>query len=66
MRKMLLFRSVPFESRVDEVLRWLDLPPDERPEFISLYFNQPDSAGHAGGPFSDLVCIFHIYKNRII
>ena len=50
------FRSVPFEARVEQVLGWLDLPAEERPSFIALYFNQPDSAGHAEGPFGDLVC----------
>ncbi len=42
--------SVPFDERVSQVLKWLDLPPGERPRFISLYFEQPDKSGHAHGP----------------
>lgn len=50
-------RSVPFEARVEQALDWLDLPEGDRPDFISIYFNQPDSAGHAQGPFGDQVSI---------
>ncbi|TDI68794.1 MAG: alkaline phosphatase family protein [Bacteroidetes bacterium] len=42
--------SVPGNTRVDQVLAWLDLPIDERPEFIALYFGQVDGEGHANGP----------------
>jgi len=42
--------SVPGEDRVDQVLAWLDLPADEKPGFISLYFGQVDGVGHANGP----------------
>ena len=42
--------SVPGEARVDKVLGWLDLPADERPAFITLYFSDVDSAGHRHGP----------------
>ncbi|XP_071118759.1 uncharacterized protein [Haliotis cracherodii] len=45
--------NVPFEDRVNTVVDWLSLPPDSRPEFLTLYFNQPDSAGHQYGPDSD-------------
>jgi len=44
--------STPFEDRVDQVLAWLALPPSERPQFITLYFNEPDNAGHGYGPDS--------------
>ena len=43
-------RKVPFFSRVDELLTWLDLPMQERPDFITLYFDEPDHAGHSYGP----------------
>lgn len=42
--------SVPFEERVDTVLSFIDLPPDDRPSFISLYFDEPDHPGHSVGP----------------
>ena len=42
--------SVPFEDRVDQVLAWLDLPADERPSFITLYFAEPNETAHDLGP----------------
>ena len=38
--------------RVEQVLDWLQLPPDERPSLITLYFSDVDSAGHNFGPDS--------------
>lgn len=45
----------PPVERVDQVLRWLDLPGEQRPRFITLYFSDVDSAGHADGPESAAV-----------
>lgn len=42
--------ETPHEQRVDQVLEWLDLPPDRRPTFLTLYFSAVDSAGHRHGP----------------
>ncbi len=42
--------SVPGSDRVDQALTWLDLPDEERPRFISLYFSEVDDAGHWNGP----------------
>jgi predicted AlkP superfamily pyrophosphatase or phosphodiesterase len=42
----------PNEKRVEQVLAWLRLPPEQRPHFITLYFSDTDSAGHAHGPDS--------------
>ena len=39
-------------ARVRQVLQWLGLPEAERPSFITLYFSDVDSAGHAHGPDS--------------
>lgn len=47
--------AVPFADRVDQVLTWLDMEPAKRPSFITLYFNEPDSAGHRYGPDSSQV-----------
>jgi predicted AlkP superfamily pyrophosphatase or phosphodiesterase len=41
------------DSRVDWVLSLLDLPLDQRPVFLTLYFSDADDAGHAKGPDSD-------------
>ena len=42
----------PNQNRVEQVLEWLQLPPERRPHFITLYFSDVDSAGHAHGPDS--------------
>ena len=44
--------SVRGNDRVDQVLDWLDLPDDQRPTFITLYFSDVDSKGHNHGPDS--------------
>jgi predicted AlkP superfamily pyrophosphatase or phosphodiesterase len=40
------------DVRVATILSWLDLPRDQRPTFLALYFSDPDDAGHAFGPIS--------------
>ncbi|XP_050692427.1 venom phosphodiesterase-like isoform X2 [Eriocheir sinensis] len=44
--------SIPFTHRVQKVLAWLDLPPETRPSFITLYLHEPDRTGHDFGPNS--------------
>lgn len=46
---------IPGEERVDQVLEWLDLPVEERPTFITLYFSDVDGAGHRHGPEAEEV-----------
>ncbi|XP_042303223.1 ectonucleotide pyrophosphatase/phosphodiesterase family member 3 isoform X3 [Sceloporus undulatus] len=41
-----------FEARVSELLNWLDRPKSERPDFYTLYIEEPDKAGHSFGPVS--------------
>jgi predicted AlkP superfamily pyrophosphatase or phosphodiesterase len=43
------------EQRVDQVLAWLDLPAEQRPSFLTLYFDDVDHAGHDHGPDSPQV-----------
>jgi predicted AlkP superfamily pyrophosphatase or phosphodiesterase len=38
------------QARVDQALAWLDLPPAQRPDFVTLYFEQVDHANHQAGP----------------
>lgn len=45
----------PANDRVDKVLGWLDVPPAERPTFLTLYFEDTDTAGHDHGPDSQEV-----------
>nr|VDD48549.1 unnamed protein product [Brassica oleracea] len=42
--------SVPFEERVDTILNQFDLPEEDIPDLMMLYFNEPDGAGHSYGP----------------
>ena len=58
--------SVPHDERVDTVLEWLDLPPDERPLFSTLYFSVVDSTGHDHGPDAPQVVDAMIEVDRAI
>ncbi len=42
--------SVPNLTRVSKVFEWLQLPEDERPRMITLYFSDMDNVGHRYGP----------------
>ncbi|MEO6174559.1 MAG: ectonucleotide pyrophosphatase/phosphodiesterase [Flavobacterium circumlabens] len=44
--------KVSYESRMDTVIKWLQLPEKQRPHLITLYFDQPDHTGHDFGPLS--------------
>ncbi|KAJ3608699.1 hypothetical protein NHX12_023229, partial [Muraenolepis orangiensis] len=44
--------KVPFEERVFTVLKWLQLPDDKRPDFFTLYLEEPDKSGHKFGTIS--------------
>ena len=43
-------KSLNCTERVDGLLAWLDLPPDQRPRCCTLYFDIVDSKGHLFGP----------------
>ncbi|MBV8675295.1 MAG: alkaline phosphatase family protein [Acidobacteriaceae bacterium] len=42
-------------KRIDQVVSWLKLPPEQRPHFITLYYSNVDHAGHEHGPNSPQV-----------
>lgn len=44
---------VPPEERADQILAWLDLPPQRRPQLLTLYFEQYDVASHLDGGRSE-------------
>ncbi|XP_063757924.1 ectonucleotide pyrophosphatase/phosphodiesterase family member 1 isoform X2 [Eleginops maclovinus] len=48
-------KSIAFEQRVSTLFEWLSLPEEERPDFYSLYLDEPDSSGHRYGPGSSEV-----------
>ncbi|XP_040873778.1 uncharacterized protein [Glycine max] len=47
--------SVSFEDRVDAVLGYFDLPSDQIPDFMTLYFEDPDHQGHKVGADDPLI-----------
>lgn len=58
--------SVPFDDRVDTVLSYFDLPSDEIPSFIALYFQDPDSQGHDFGPDAPQITASVANMDRVI
>jgi predicted AlkP superfamily pyrophosphatase or phosphodiesterase len=55
------YRMAPFDSgvgegrKVDQILRWLDLPEPERPRLIMAWWHGADRAGHLHGPDDERV-----------
>lgn len=45
-------KNVNDRQRVDSVIDWLRRPAASRPRFLTLYFDEVDTAGHEGGPDS--------------
>lgn len=46
---------LPYENRIDTLNKWINLPQNQRPRLIMLYFDQPDVYGHRYGPNSEEV-----------
>ncbi|MCP5051927.1 MAG: alkaline phosphatase family protein, partial [bacterium] len=44
--------KVPYLDRARQVIKWLKLPLEKRPHFITLYFSIVDTMGHRYGPGS--------------
>lgn len=42
----------PYRERILGVIKWLQLPEEKRPHFITMYFDATDSEGHKHGPDS--------------
>jgi alkaline phosphatase D len=42
-------QSIPFVSRIDTLIHWLNLPESERPRLITLYYHEPDAIAHKDG-----------------
>ena len=40
------------KARFDQIIKWLQLPNDEAPQFIASYFSSIDEVGHRYGPNS--------------
>ena len=48
-------QNVSPTQRVNTIIDWLRRPADIRPQLLFLYFDEVDTAGHAGGPDSEAV-----------
>ncbi|MBN2844197.1 MAG: alkaline phosphatase family protein, partial [Sedimentisphaerales bacterium] len=48
-------KSTPYQQRVDQIIRWLKLPANQRPALITSYFSLVDTEGHHYGPTSTQV-----------
>ncbi len=44
--------TIPAPERVEQVLAWLDLEEDERPSFVTMYFEHVDDVNHDVDPES--------------
>ncbi|CAN9507815.1 unnamed protein product [Ophioblennius macclurei] len=44
--------KISYEDRVSTVFEWLSLPQEQRPDFYTLYLEEPDGSGHRHGPQS--------------
>jgi predicted AlkP superfamily pyrophosphatase or phosphodiesterase len=42
--------SIPPDRRIQIVVNWLQLPPEQRPHFITFYISRVDHDGHEYGP----------------
>ncbi|KAJ7643899.1 Phosphodiest-domain-containing protein [Roridomyces roridus] len=47
--------KVPLKEKLDQLIAWIDLPFDERPQLLMAYEPSLDQAGHKAGPMSALV-----------
>ncbi|MCB0496792.1 MAG: alkaline phosphatase family protein [Cyclobacteriaceae bacterium] len=45
--------EISYEDRINQVVKWLELPKEKRPHFITLYFSITDDLGHRFGPESE-------------
>lgn len=45
--------KVSHKERISQVVNWLELPPEKRPHFLTLYFSNVDSKGHHYGVDSE-------------
>lgn len=45
-------QNIPFEQRIDTVIRWFTLPENKRPHLVLFYYHEPDHISHRHGPIS--------------
>ena len=47
-------QQLGYEERVDEIIRLLKMPEQDRPHLVMAYFEEPDRSGHSYGPMNRL------------
>uniref|UniRef100_UPI0040494717 alkaline phosphatase family protein n=1 Tax=Fulvivirga sp. TaxID=1931237 RepID=UPI0040494717 len=45
--------SIKNDQRIDEAIKWLAMPEENRPHLITMYFSDMDDVGHKYGPTND-------------
>ncbi|XP_031437344.1 ectonucleotide pyrophosphatase/phosphodiesterase family member 1 [Clupea harengus] len=58
--------KIAHEKRVATILDWLRMPEGERPDFYTLYLEEPDHSGHMYGPQSSQVIEALIKVDRTV
>ncbi len=57
------YRKAPFDShvseqtKVEQILAWLDLPPERRPRLVLSWWHGADAVGHRDGPDSPKIAV---------
>ncbi|KAJ7988030.1 hypothetical protein DPEC_G00319400 [Dallia pectoralis] len=59
-------KSTSYEKRISAIFDWLNLPQDQRPDFITLYLDEPDKSGHSFGPMSSQVVTALMKVDRLL
>ncbi|XP_062324302.1 ectonucleotide pyrophosphatase/phosphodiesterase family member 1 [Osmerus eperlanus] len=59
-------RVIPFEKRITTLFEWLSLTEGKRPDFYTLYLEEPDSSGHRYGPMSSQVIEALLKVDRLL
>ncbi|MFY0689499.1 MAG: alkaline phosphatase family protein [Cyclobacteriaceae bacterium] len=58
--------NTPNEDRIDQVFEWFELPEEDRPKLVNLYFALVDDAGHDFGPEASEVNQATVEADRLI
>jgi len=58
--------AFPYGDRIDTVVHWLSLPPEDRPALIMWYYHQTDSDGHRYGPEGDSLYLTVQMKDSLV
>ncbi|MCX6952622.1 MAG: ectonucleotide pyrophosphatase/phosphodiesterase, partial [Verrucomicrobia bacterium] len=60
------YDRTPFDQRLEEVVGWLRLPPEQRPAIIVFYLEETNAAGHTYGPGSpEVVAAVKLLDGRV-